>query len=129
MSYTPTKWINGVTPLNAQNMNNIEYGITNLFTLPSNNYINTPITNLSATPLNIDTPNNGYYIISLYGGNNSDSIITVECGYITLEQKLNKYGRIYFMFPIKKGVKISIRSENTMTLTYSSASFHYSEKV
>lgn len=32
MSYTPTKWVDGTTPVNAQNMNKIEEGIRQLDT-------------------------------------------------------------------------------------------------
>jgi phage-related tail fiber protein len=31
MAYTKTNWVDGITPLSAQNMNNIEAGITEMF--------------------------------------------------------------------------------------------------
>lgn len=50
MSYTKTEWVNGVTPINETNLNNIENGIVNLqpealtLNLPANHTINSDST-------------------------------------------------------------------------------------
>ena len=41
MSYTPTQWTNGVTPVSADNMNHIEQGIATLYAEVQSQIVNT----------------------------------------------------------------------------------------
>ena len=57
MSYTPTEWENGTTPINATNLNKIEKGISDNDTAISNNYtlIIANSNNISTNASNITT--------------------------------------------------------------------------
>lgn len=52
LDYSPTKWVNDLTPVNATNMNNIESGIKN--TTTAINKINNELTKINWIPIVID---------------------------------------------------------------------------
>ena len=143
MSYTPTKWVNGVTPLNAQNMNKIEQGIKDSNNLVSN-YSLLPSTNQIQNFFNLSDINNtgnavaqaldnGYVLF--YYQNTSGITVTItlvdtNTG-ITSGHTVGHFGTFTELIPVAKGdnVILYISKGNFNKLTVYNNQFIYAKKV
>ena len=138
MSYTPTKWVNGVTPLNAQNMNHIEDGVKGVeFDVNDTSTMLTSNSIINAMSLEegsiFNPPDNGYlymYISGVATGYYSIGPV-LDSLQINLQRLSNLSTYHTFLVPVIKGVPVRLSYSSTFTPTVSESRviFFYAKKV
>jgi len=128
MSYVKTNWVNGTTPINADNLNNIEDGIENNETnindmnniLVSTNTTSTGIIT-TTTPQTIysTTLNKGTYLninnilINLYGQSGRDMIVAIYVNNVEKTRVNAVINTNAYTFPVSVNYSFEVTADST----------------